>query len=96
MEMEQWDQEFIDLEEPGFIVFAKNGRGEMKFGAVSLQLDWDKEDKGRIAFSFDGFDEMDEVSGRGWVKVLENKLVGQIKFHQGEKSEFTAETWQDA
>jgi hypothetical protein len=36
IEMEQWDQEFIDLVEPGFISFQKGGRqgrlvGHFKF-----------------------------------------------------------------
>ena len=65
IEMEQWDQEFIDLVEPGFISLQKGGRGEMRFGAVSLELDWEISEAGKAAFTFTGFDEMDETSGKG-------------------------------
>jgi len=93
VEMEQWDKEFIDLVEPGFISFEKRGRGEMRFGAVNLELDWETDDDGKTSFTFMGFDEMDEVAGQGWAKTLEAKLVGQIKFHQGDKSKFVAKSW---
>src|SRR5437870_2326965 len=88
VEMEQWDQEFIDLVEPGFIAFENNGRGEMRFGAVNLGLEWEMGEGGRIEFSFEGFDEGDEVMGRGWARIQDTKLLGQIKFHQGDKSGF--------
>lgn len=65
IEMEQWDQEFIDMLEPGFISFEKRGHGEMRFGAIHLDLDWELDDDGRATFTFVGFDEGDEVSGRG-------------------------------
>ena len=96
IEMEQWDQEFIDLDEPGFISFKKRGQGEMRFGAVSLNLDWVSSDDGKAEFSFQGFDEMDEVSGRGWAKIVSGRLTGLIRFHQGDKSGFTAEPWSAA
>lgn len=95
VEMEQWDQEFVDLVEPGFIAFQKNGRGEMQFGAVNLDLDWEMGENDRIEFSFEGFDEGDEVMGRGWARLRDGKLLGQIKFHQGDKSGFTAESWKE-
>lgn len=88
--MEQWDQDFVDLEGPGFISFEKNGRGEMKFGAVSLQLNWELNGDTGLDFSFDGFDEMDEVSGRGLAKLEAGLLVGRIRFHLGDSSKFTA------
>ena len=94
--IEQWDQDFIDLEEPGFVAFRKGGQGEMRFGAVSLNLDWVSGDDGKADFSFEGFDEMDEVSGRGWAKIVAGRLTGLIRFHQGDESGFTAEPWNAA
>jgi len=35
IDMEQWDQDFIDLVEPGYIAFKRGGTGEMVFGAVN-------------------------------------------------------------
>jgi hypothetical protein len=43
-----------------------------------------------VDFSFQGFDEGDEVSGRGWAKVEEKLMIGQIVFHLGENSGFNA------
>ncbi len=96
IEMEQWDQEFIDLVEPGFISFQKGGRGEMRFGAVSLELDWECNEAGKAEFTFTGFDEMDETSGEGWAAPAQERLVGHFKFHQGDKSGFIAERWKAA
>ena len=51
-------------------------------------LDW-RDGEDRLDFSFQGFDEGDEVNGRGWV-IVEVKLVGHIVFHMGDESGFTA------
>jgi len=39
IQMDQWDRDFIDLAEPGFVSFTKGGQAEMRFGALSLNLD---------------------------------------------------------
>lgn len=89
--MEQWDQEFVDLVSPGHITFSRGGRGELHFGAVDLTLDWRADAAGsRVDFSFEGFDEGDEVSGRGWAQVEGGKLKGWFAFHQGDESGFVA------
>ncbi len=91
VEMDLWDQEFIDLVSPGKITFARGGRGEMHFGAVDLSLDWRVADtKDRVDFSFEGFDEGDEVSGRGWAQATGAKVTGNIAFHLGDESGFLA------
>src|SRR6266498_1334632 len=93
IERDQWDRDFIDLIEPGFISFAKGGRGDMHFGAVSLTPDWESRDDGKTEFSFEGFDDLDEVSGRGSAKVICGRLTGLLRFYQGEKSGLTAAPW---
>jgi hypothetical protein len=95
-EQEQWDQEFIDLVEPGFIYFQKGERGEMRFGVVSLELDWEINEAGKAEFTFTGFDEMDETSGKDRASPAQGRLGGQFKFHQGDKSGFIAERWKAA
>ena len=92
-EMELWDQDFIDLVSPGQIVVHKDGHGSLSFGAVEIEMDCtsDKSDRNnRIAFTFVGSDEGDEVSGRGWVKLHGNELRGEIHFHLGDRSWFKA------
>jgi hypothetical protein len=41
-----------------------------------------------VEFSWSGFDEMVEVSGRGWAAFEGEELRGHIYFHQGEDSAF--------
>jgi hypothetical protein len=92
VEMELWDQEFIDLEGPGHITFARGGVGELRFGAVNVTLDWRLAAKeNRVDFTFEGFDEGDEVSGRGWAELEGRKLTGRIAFHQGDESGLVAQ-----
>ena len=38
-EMDNWDQEAVDLVEPGFIEFDEDGLGELGFIAVTGELD---------------------------------------------------------
>ena len=69
-EMEQWDKDYIDLEEDGYFAIKKKGSGEFKFGAVEGQMDCVIAKIGneeRLEFTWDGSDEMDPVSGRGWI-----------------------------
>ena len=92
VEMEQWDQEFVDLVLPGHITFTRDGRGELHFGAVDVSLDWREDATGnRVDFSFEGFDEGDEVSGMGWAERNDGKLTGRIAFHLGDESGFVAQ-----
>jgi len=92
VEMEQWDQDFVDLVAPGHITFAGGGRGQFCFGAVEASLDWRPDSTGkRVDFSFEGFDEGDEVCGRGWAESSGGRLTGRIVFHLGDESGFVAE-----
>jgi hypothetical protein len=93
LEMEQWDKDFIDLTGEGHITFDKKSRGELQFGAVECDLDCRIEQTGgqeRIEFSFVGQDEGDEISGRGWAILKDERLEGRIYFHDGEESGFVA------
>jgi len=92
VEMEQWAQEFVDLVSPGYIAFTRAGLGELHFGAVELSLDWRVDATGnRVDFTFEGFDEGDEVSGKRWAELNGSKLTGKIAFHLGDESGFVAQ-----
>lgn len=94
-EMEQWDQDYIDMEEPGHITFAKNASGGFHFGCVDASMDWRYDESiGRVDFTFDGSDEGDQVSGRGWAKIDAKEIIGRIVFHLGEESGFKAKKLQ--
>ena len=58
--------DYIDMESPGHITFKKDGTGQFHFGCVDAGLDWSfAPRKAQAEFTFSGFDEGDEVSGRG-------------------------------
>lgn len=93
VEMEVWDQDYVDMEVPGHFTFAKDNLGNFQFGLVSGELDCRttlKTGQDRIEFSWAGEDEGSPVSGRGWAVVADDQLLGRIYFHLGEDSSFHA------
>ena len=93
-EMDQWDEDYINMEVQAHITIDKNDGGNFQFGLVCGQIDGEivNDKSGEILeFTWDGNDESDEAQGSGWVKLkAKDKLEGKIKFHQGDSSLFTA------
>jgi len=92
-EMELWDKEFIDLVAPGQIQIEKDGTGSLSFGAFESCIDCKIEKIGNqeiLSFTFEGSDEGDLRSGRGWATLDEDKkeMKGRIFFHMGDDSWF--------
>ena len=93
--MSTWGRDYIDLVEPGFIAFAACAMGEMAFGVVNATLDcaFDKTESD-VSFDFTGFDEGDEVSGKGSATLSgPDKITGEIEFHNGDDTTFEAQRW---
>lgn len=91
--MELWDAEFIDLLGPGYIRFDPDGGGEFAFGAVQGGLDCHFSTDS-IHFTWEGSDEMDHACGDGDAELEEDgTLTGEIRFHRGDESSFTARRW---
>lgn len=86
--METWDQDFVDLIEPGYFLFDEDGLGFFMFGAVEGQLDYRiTDDEARVDFSWSGNDDGDEKSGRGWFELSSsNTAKGQFFIHCGDES----------
>ena len=95
VEMEVWDREAVDLLGPAFIEIKADGHGTFRFIAVEGWMDVrDVEREGRpgIEFSWEGNDECDPASGRGWATVApDGSLEGRLFLHLGEDSWFRAE-----
>lgn len=92
--MSTWDMDFVDLDSPGHITIKKNRGGQFCFGAVQAEIDCRVEklgDKEQLGFSFTGWDEDNEMSGRGTASVDGKKMSGWFGFHQGDDSTFEAE-----
>jgi len=92
-EMDLWDREAIDLVGPAFIEFGGQG-GRFRFIAVEGWMNCrHKERSGPpyVEFTWDGNDECDPASGRGWAKLgKDGRLNGRIYIHDGDDSGFRA------
>jgi hypothetical protein len=92
--MDQWDQDFVDAEVEGYIRLDAGGAGEFQFGYVHGNIDYETTERdGRpaVEWSWEGNDEMDSASGRGWAMLQEDgTLKGKLSFHDGDKSGFLA------
>jgi hypothetical protein len=97
VEMEMWDRDAIDLVEPGFVKFDKNRTGEFGFIAVRGWMDCrtvERDARAAVEFSWEGDDEGDQVSGRGWATLLDDGTIeGRLFFHLGDDSGFRAEPY---
>ena len=94
LEMELWDQDYVDEITEGHFTFEKDGLGYFQFGLVEGKIDYRIEKCGeleRIEFSWEGQDENDLAMGRGHATLKENMLEGRFYFHLGDDSWFRAE-----
>jgi hypothetical protein len=98
-EMDLWDQDAIDLLGPAFIEFGNGRSGQFRFIAVDGWMDCvHKERNGwpYVEFTWDGNDECDPASGRGWAKLQKDgSLSGRIYIHHCDNSGFKAISFKD-
>lgn len=94
VEMDQWDNDYLDLVEPAFISFGAED-GAFAFGAVKGSLDvryGTRAGTACVEFSWDGRNDVDQASGRGWVALgTAGRLVGHLFIHNSDDSGFVAE-----
>lgn len=90
VKMEQWDQKYVDLIEPGYIAFGGRKSGSLHFGCLYADIDYSVGNDSKVIFSFQGHDENHAISGRGWVKIKNKDLHGCIFIHNGDSSKFNA------
>ena len=92
--MELWAKDAIELLGPGMFVFEDEALGEFRFIAVRGWMDCrfaEREGRPLVEFSWQGKDDRDDASGRGWAVIEKNgTLAGRIYIHQGDDSAFTA------
>lgn len=90
--MELWDED-LDLLGPPRLTLDRDGRGTMRFLAIEADVDYrpvTREGQPAVEFSFEGHDEGDRISGRGWAALASNALRGRIFFHDGDDTGFIA------
>ena len=93
IEADLWDHDYLDLVEPAHITFDGNGHGEFAFGCVQGGLDCEYSRR-IILFTWQGFDEMDQVGGDGSAELDDDgSLEIEIRFHLGDEATLTAHQW---
>jgi hypothetical protein len=91
--MELWDRADLDLLGPPHMTLDSHGHGAMRFLAIEADIDYratERDGPPAVEFSFDGNDEGDHISGRGWAVLAASMLRGRIFLHDGDDSAFTA------
>jgi hypothetical protein len=84
IEADLWDRDHLDLVQPAYMTFYKDGRGEFAFGAVNATMEL--EYAGRIVFfTWAGFDEGDEMTGSGSAELDDDGTVEiELSFDGGD------------
>jgi hypothetical protein len=93
VETELWDVDVLDLLEPAHLALEAKGHGRLVLLTIDAELDYRvvrREGLLAIEFSFEGFNEGNRISGRGWAVLDGEQLRGRLFFHQGDDSGFTA------
>ena len=74
VEADIWDRDYLDLCGPATITITDHGGGEIEFGALqaSLDIEYSRE---FVGFTWEGFDEMDEVRGDGSAELLDDGSI---------------------
>jgi len=91
---ELWDPDALDLVGEAFVRFGSEQLGELAMIALRADVDYrleTKDGKPRVEFSFEGDDDGDPCSGRGWAVLDDdNVLRGRLYIHRGDDSAFEA------
>jgi hypothetical protein len=90
---ELWDRSELDEVGEAHLTLGKKNVGEFAFLCISADIDYrlvERDGLPAAEFSFDGFDELTPVSGRGWAILHGEELRGRIFFHLGDDSGFVA------
>jgi hypothetical protein len=91
--MEVWSPDAFDLLGPAHFTFQPDGLGTFRFIAVEGDMDCrfgHRDGKPLVEFSWEGGDDGDPMTGRGWAVVDGEVLRGHIFLHGGDDSAFTA------
>jgi hypothetical protein len=94
VEMDVWDNDYLDLVEPAHITFEGTHDGAFVFGTVQAWLDVRYGSRDAMAcaeFSWEGNNDNDPGCGRGWaIFGTAGRLVGHIFIHNSDDSGFVA------
>jgi hypothetical protein len=86
VEADIWDRDHLDLCGPAMITITDHDHGEIAFGALQAGLDIEYS-HASIGFTWQGFDEMDEVCGDGLAELLDDGSIEiEFAYHNGDEA----------
>ena len=81
-----WEGDHLDLCRPAMTTITGHGRGEIAFGALQAGLDIEYS-RSSVGFTWEGFDEMHEVSGDGSAELLDDGSIEiEFAYHNGDEA----------
>ncbi len=89
-----FDDDYLRVEVEPYVELAQNGNrisGSYHIGLQQGEIDGRPEGEERVGFSFEGMDEMDEVHGRGELRIEGAQLHFVLDYHQGDTFTFICE-----
>lgn len=89
-----FDDDYLSMEGAPYVTLQEEGNrvtGEYHFGLCTGDLDGRPEGDGRVIFSFEGMDELDEVNGAATATLDGDRLILKLKYHQGDEYTFECE-----
>lgn len=92
-ELDGFDEDYLHLVDDSIFEFAIGGTGLFRFGAMEATMDveeTERDGKRAILFTWEGFDEGDQVRGSGWAVMDDTGLQGEIAYHLGDTYSFEA------
>lgn len=85
-----WERDHLDLCGPATIIIGKDGHGEISFGAMQAGLELEYS-QSMVFFTWQGFDEMDEVHGSGNAELLDDgTLEIEFAYYNGDEAILSA------
>ncbi len=89
---EVWDSEALDSEGPAHLAFGAGGAGTLNFAGIIATIDYRvtrRSGPTRVEFTWEGSQEQEQVSGRGWAELDANRINGQRFIHLGDETRFS-------
>ena len=91
VEADLWDRDYLDLVEPAYMTFNKDGRGEFAFGAMNATMELEYARR-IVFFTWAGFDEGDEMTGSGSAELDNDGTVEiELSFDDGDDAVLKAQ-----
>lgn len=88
-----FDDDYLHMERSAYVTFRPAGdriTGNFQVGLQTGFIDGRQQSDGSVQFTFEGMDEMDEVSGAGTATVEGERLTLTLMYHQGDDYTFEA------